>query len=118
MPIFSLFKDFFHNKNEFKKISFRRHNEQNFNNMALKFVNITNIDELIDLNVDESVEILHEKILECYNSCCPIITKTIRGNDITKPWITNEIKREIKKKQNLFILRNNGKISQEYFIFF
>ena len=115
MPIFAVFKNYFCCVNENIKKSFRQCYEQNLNNLAFEFVNSINIDELVSLNVDESIGILHQTILDCYNTCCPIKTKNISQNSRKKPWLTNEIKNQIKKKQNLFVLLKNHKISREYF---
>ena len=117
MPIFAIFKNFFFNVRENEKISFRQRNEQNLANLSLQIANCLNIDEFASLNTDDAVELLHKKILDSYNFCCPIKTKTISFNNENKPWITNEIKREI-KKPNLLVLLKNGKISKQYSNYF
>ena len=64
-----------------------------------------------NFDTDDAIEVLHQKILDSYNLCCPIKTKIIYKNNDDKPWITNAIKKNI-KKHNLFILKKNGKISE------
>ena len=66
---------------------------------------------LEDLDCDDAVKQLHLKILTSYNNCCPIKNKTNSHKDTIKPWINPSIKALIKKRQNLFMLHRQNKIS-------
>ena len=63
------------------------------------------------LDCDDAVKQLHLKILTSYNNCCPIKNKTKSHKDTIKPWINPSIKALIKKRQNLFMLQRQNKIS-------
>ena len=115
MPIFAIFRHFFSHSKEKSTITYRQCTESNLINLADRFQNYINIDQLVNLNVDESIETLHSILLDCYNTCCPIKTKTLAQNNQYKPWISVEILSQIKKKQNLSTLLKNRKISPRYF---
>ena len=115
MPIFAIFRNFSSHPREKSTITYRQCSESNLIKLVNMFQNCINIDHLVNLNVDESIETLHSILLDCYNATCPIKTKTLSQNNQYKPWISAEILAEIKKKQNLFNLLKTRKISPRYF---
>ena len=48
-----------------------------------------------------------------YDTCCPIRIKTLSSKDIQKPWITRDMLNSIKRRNNLFLLHSNCKVSRE-----
>ena len=55
-----------------------------------------------DLNL--SITMLHEKVLESYNKHCPIKTKLLSYKRNENPWITPSLKFNMKKRQRYFDL--------------
>ena len=53
-------------------------------------------------NVDYAFKIFIDTIMCHYNLFCPVKVKTIRGRDISKPWIDLETKREIRNRSKLY----------------
>ena len=116
LPIFIIYKDYLTtDRLSHKEITYRLINEATLNNFYERFRSEVATFPLDDSNVDFSIELLNEKILSCYNYCCPIKTKTISVKDQKKPWITSEIKESIKKRQNNYLLyRRNLMSKREY----
>ena len=50
-----------------------------------------------------------EEISNIYNECFPLVTRKIHSKTISKPWITTDIQKLIKKKNKLFSIKNNNK---------
>ena len=112
-PIFLIFKDFFNsiNKNESRKISFRLASESRLLNLRAAVAS-TNFDEILnEVDCEVALSKLHELILNLYNKHCPIKHKNLSYKDITKPWISSEIKQNMKRRENYFNLFRRGLIS-------
>ena len=62
-------------------------------------------------SVDEAVAGFDTILKNTFNTCCPIQSKTISYKSIKKPWITQEILVNIKKRQNYYKLYCENKIS-------
>ena len=116
LPILIIHKDYLTtDRLSPKEINHRLLNEATLNNFYERFRSEVATFSLDDNNVDFSIELLNEKILSCYNYCCPIKTKNISVKDQKKPWITSEIKESIKKRQNIYLLyRRNLMSKREY----
>ena len=52
-----------------------------------------------ETHINEALNKLDNKILECYNECCPIKMKFITSKGEIKPWINQLIKYNILKRQ-------------------
>jgi hypothetical protein len=61
---------------------------------------------------DIAIKQLTSIVDECYKSCCPLKTKTVSPKDITKPWITANIKSEMKRRDNYYSLYLQGKMQK------
>ena len=67
---------------------------------------------------NEALTKLDNKILECYNECCPIKTKTISSKNQIKQWTNHSIENNIIKRQNNFKLYQQRLIPErEYKLF-
>ena len=62
-------------------------------------------------NVDAAIVNLNSVIYDHFNVNCPIVNRTKSPKSISKPWITFDILSDIKRRQNLFVLLKNNKIS-------
>lgn len=111
-PIFYIRKGF-HSRtiHQAQQIQYRIINENTLHNLSdmLSTIDFGYIQECND--IDEAVIMLFNSINECYKVCCPIRVKTISPKDFRKPWITNEVKANVKRRQNYFILYRQNKIS-------
>ena len=116
LPIFIIYKDYLAtDRLSPKEITYRLINEATLNNFYERFRSEVATFSIDNSNVDSSIELLNEKILNCYNYCCPIKTKTISVKDQIKPWINSQIKENIKKRQNNYLLyRRNLMSRREY----
>ena len=50
-------------------------------------------------------------VMYCYNETCPIVSKQISHKDLMKPWITNNLKSDTKRRHNLYLLSKVGKVT-------
>ena len=109
LPIFIKYDNYFDtDKIPPKQIRYRVMNETTLNNFYQKF-------SLIETDINKALVKLDNKIMECYNECCPIKTKIISSKDQIKPWINQSIKNNIVKRQNNYKLYQRGLISdREY----
>ena len=64
-------------------------------------------------DINDSFGKLYEIVMCRYNECCPVKSKKMSYKDFLKPWITRDIKILIKKRQNLFLLFHNNKVSSQ-----
>ena len=112
MPIFLVYKSIFSVTISVpKKIQIRNISEFAQYNLYTAFDAI-DFDYLENLDCDEAVEELHLKVLSTFNHFYPIKSKTISHKNARKPWINYDIKTRIKKRQNLFILYKQNKLSK------
>ena len=114
-PIFIIYEDFFNQSHSDETVEFRLINNSTlqllYSNLSkISFQDIINCD---DINL--SISKLNNVIINQYNLCCPIKTKTIKKKDRDKPWICNSLKNLIKKRQRYFYLFKQGKLSSVQF---
>ena len=114
-PIFLNYKNFFTPSSLAPvKVTYRLISDDTlmnlYNNMATD-----DLAGLMGPDINQSIEVLHNKILEKLNETCPIITKTISPKDKIKPWITPEIKSMIKHKQFLYRLKLLNSVTPQVF---
>ena len=62
--------------------------------------------------IKEALIKLDNKIMECYNECCPVKTKTISSEDQSKQWINQPMKKNILKRLNNKKLFLQGLVSE------
>lgn len=66
-----------------------------------------------DVNV--AIANLDVVLYDYFNYYCPIINRTVSPKKNSKPWISRNILKDIKRRQNLYILYKNNKISMREF---
>ena len=114
-PIFLVYKNYFTTINDLPdKISYRIINDTTLNDLYMGLMQ-ENLVRVLELDIDASIELLHQIILENLNRYCPIITKYVSPKDKSKPWITNLLKSKIKAKEfNYRLLKYNAITRQAY----
>ena len=50
-----------------------------------------------------------DEISNLYNKCFPVVTRKVHSKTLSKPWITPELQKLIKKKNKLFSIKNKHK---------
>ena len=111
LPVFLIYNNLFlDTRNVTETIEYRVITEHSLNNLFNEFSSI-DFDFIIDDDIDAVITRLDDYILTTYNSCCPIKTKTLTQKDKEKPWISNDLKINIKRRQNAFVLHKQNKIS-------
>ena len=111
LPVFLIYTHLFlDTKNVTETIEYRIITEHSLNNLYNEFSSI-DFDFIIDDDTDAVITRLNDYILTTYNSCCPLKTKTLTQKGKEKPWINNDLKINIKRRQNVFALYKQNKIS-------
>ena len=91
------------NKPQFKELlDFQNTNIDRLTNILIQ----TNWDVILNNDVDEAVKQFTQTLLDAANKSIP--TKRIRTRRNDKPWVTSELKREIRKRDRLFNPRPTG----------
>ena len=93
-------------------IQYRLVNEFTLSNLfdELLYFNFDDIFNLCD--VDRIFEVFEDVVLKCFYRCCPVKSKTLSCRSLSKPWIDDVIKSNVKKRQNLYLLYRNGRVSR------
>ena len=112
LPVFIVYSELFCDINfECNRVKFRVLKDENMDKLFDEFSGY-NLAFLYNLDIDSAIYELDKLVFKCYNNVCPIKTKHISYKDETRPWIDNEIKILIKKRQNLFVLHKLNRISR------
>ena len=61
--------------------------------------------------------LFHKNLMQMYNECCPVKTKSISVIDQPKPWINPQIKALIRRKENVLKLFKRNLITSTEFTF-
>jgi hypothetical protein len=95
-----------------KTIIYRDKSETAINNLysALQAHDFTHIVDCAD--VDEAMLLLDSVVLRLFHENCPRKSRTISPKDNSKPWITPEIKTDIRKRQSYDVLSKMGKMDE------
>ena len=121
LPVFSINRSAFNDENDpnpNKTIKYRLINETTINNMrdmisSHDFTNIINCE-----NPDDAIENFARTIERIYKLCCPLKSKTISYKHKLKPWISHEIKQNIKKRHKLSLLNKLNRINRQTYTSF
>ena len=70
------------------------------------------------LSIDDHLETLHNRLLKNFHDSCQIRTKLISPKDKLKPWINNELKVYIKRRDNFFSSKKINLISESFYNYF
>ena len=66
-------------------------------------------------SVEGAVSELYNVLFDYYNISCPIRIKTVSYKDKVKPWIGDELKKLIKRRERYYILYRKGKLNGNVF---
>ena len=106
-PIFIIYRDYYLNANKSPEtITYRLINENTLDRLYYSMLN----EDLLNYNalsIDDHLETLHNRLLKNFHDSCPIRTKLISPKDKLKPWINNELKVYMKRRDNFFQLKEN-----------
>ena len=116
-PVFYIKKDLFpnNNKNSSITVRFRIINENTIAKFESSLLSCDFGDVLRGGCIDSSIRYLMDKLYLCYDSSCPIKAKTLSPKCLNCPWITVEIKEQIKMREAYSKLCREGKISKLLF---
>ena len=115
-PIFVIYSDYYNEiTRQPKEYSYRVINDETLDKLYHKVASANFSDVLSEGDVDSAVISFHNKLLNFYNECCPIKTKSISVKDQLKPWINPQIKTLIKRRENMFkLFKRNLMTRTEY----
>ena len=75
-----------------------------------------NFDDIINNdNINEATQLLFERINNAFKLFCPIRKKTVSPKNTTKPWISDKICENIKKRQNFYSIVRQNKMSHKFY---
>ena len=95
--------------------SFRLLNEVTLNNLYLN-LSLHNFSNILNSNdLHGAVREFSDVLLSYYNKHCPIKTKTISYKSKIKPWISNNIREDIRRRQSFYLLYKTGKMQKSTF---
>jgi hypothetical protein len=117
LPIFVTLHNIINDEtsHENRQIKYRLINDVGIRNLN-DMLNQYDFSEIINTNdCDLAIKQLNLIVDKCYTSCCPLKTKTISHKDITKPWITNDIKSNIKRRNKYYSLFLQGKVPKLFY---
>jgi len=109
-PVFVLFP-FDFNSNLFVK-KFRDHSRKCLDSLygsVQPFVSNFLSDREGDVSVRTSI--FHDKLLDIYNKCCPVRSKTLSRSRVMKPWLTADCLRVVNRKHELYREFRGGTVS-------
>ena len=111
-PIFAIFRDFFPSHREKNtQISFRLTSDARLEALKTKF-NSMNLNAILPaIDISQDLDRLENKILQLYNTFCPVKHKILSYKDRLKPWISFDIRQSMKKRQIYFNLYRRGLLS-------
>ena len=120
LPVFSINKSLLNNgiQNPDYIIKYRLNNETSINKMRDM---INNYDFTSTINCDDpddAIENFSKTIEHIYKVCCPLKSKTISYKQKQKPWISYEIKQNIKKRHKLGLLNKLNRINKQTYTSF
>ena len=122
LPCLTIVKDTDINIKGYKYISKRNMTDTNREKFSNK---ITQIKDALSFHatnkyendLDNKFNNYFDHIRRIYNNCFPIITKKVHSKTFSKPWITSEVQKLIKKKDKLYSkkLKDNTQLNRKKF---
>ena len=114
-PIFLIYKNYFALSEDLPdKLTYRIINDYTLNELYNGLMR-EDLARVLEYDVDVSIELLHQIILENLNRFCPIKTKYVSPKHKSKPWITTLIRNKIKERQRYYrLLKFNAITLQAY----
>ena len=115
-PVFYIKKNFFTSSSTNAPISIRYRVINEDTIASLRSTLLTyNLDDLIDDDVNASMNDFSDFVFNIYDSCCPVKLKTLSPKSLKCPWINNEIKSHIRRRDAYAKLYKSGKVSKYLF---
>jgi len=106
-PVFAIIKS--KPEHDVVKKCFRDHSNINIEFLRFKMDQfISTFDIFNDLSLNQQCNIFLDNFEFIYQSCCPLREKIISASKLSKPWITDTIKRSIAEKHRRFFQYKNG----------
>ena len=87
---------------------FRDHSESCLEAPESSLINKNILSETINVrwdecsNIDEKISLFRSDLHKLYDSCCPITTKAVSNNKLSKPWLTPDMMILIQRKYFLY----------------
>ena len=100
-----------------KEYSYRVVNDETLCHLYDKVTSRNFSDVVEEENIENSVFLFHENLLQMYNECCPIKTKSISVKYQLKPWINPQVKALIERRENMFKIFKRSLITRTEFTF-
>ena len=69
-------------------------------------------------SINDHLEFLHNRLIENYKIYCPIRSKTVSPKDKIKPWIDDELKQYMRRRENFFELSKRNLVSRPFYNYF
>ena len=114
-PIFLVYNDYLRPVDDIPdRVTYRMVNENSLDELYNGLLQ-EDLTRVLELDIDESVELLDQIIMENFNRYCPVKTKYVSPKDKKKPWITSEIKSKIKEKNFHYRLLKYNSITIEVY---
>ena len=111
-PIFVMLESFFSDRqNQCQNISYRLSSEVRISNLVNAFSSLDFNSVVEEEDCDLALRKLDKIIMDLYNTHCPIKHKIVSYKEKTKPWISLQIKQNMKTRQNYFRLYRRGLMS-------
>ena len=101
-----MFNNFYHDQLAADTIEYRPITDASIRDFYDKIDTIGLNEVILMDDIDEAVELFHDKLLGLYYDCFPIRVKTISFKDRLKPWICGSLKLDMSKKGNYVDFKN------------
>ena len=118
LPVFIIYHEYFSPVISYTDtITYRLINEGTLNRLyiAMSSEDLYNYQAT---SIDDHLEFLHKRLIENYKNCCPIRSKTISPKDKIKPWINDELKQYMKRRENFFELFKRNLVSRQFYNYY
>ena len=104
-PVFILIPEVFQSHNQYVERLFRCHSAANIEALHGEVSNIVSDFAMYDsFDIDTRCKVFVDKLVDAYNSACPINRKRISRKRAVAPWLTGALLRSINEKHRLYKL--------------
>ena len=101
-----------HGDSDNVKIEYRLINDYTLNKLCDNLINFDFNQIFFSNNVDTVFELFASTVYRFFNECCPVKSKTISHRSLSKPWISEELKGRVRKRQCLYLLFRQGRVAR------
>ena len=118
LPIFIIYHEFYSpNISYAETITYRLINDDTLNHLY----NIMHAENILNYeasSIDDHMYYLHNRLIENYKLCCPVRSKKISPKDKIKPWINDELKQYMRRRENFFELSKRKLVSRPFYNYY